>query len=127
MLSIRFEGGGYIGKAPTGEYSSCYPCTSIQNKLTSNWVFGVTIPEMIMKLLSPLQQLLHWLFYFRSKSSICRHESLLPEFHTEMLLKFESVCCWKLKILFLPETYEMYAGFQNKTISIIFIKTHLKR
>lgn len=45
MLSITFEGGGYLGKAPTGEYSSCYPCTSIQNKLTSNWVFGVKIPD----------------------------------------------------------------------------------
>ena len=44
MLSIRFEEGGYLGKALAGEYLSCYLITSIQNKLDSNRVFGVKIP-----------------------------------------------------------------------------------
>ena len=34
--------------------------------------------------------------------------------------KFESVCCWKLKIFFSLEMYEMYAGIYDKTISINF-------
>ena len=33
VLSIRFEEGGFLGKAPAGEFPSCNPITSIWNKL----------------------------------------------------------------------------------------------
>ena len=48
VLSIRFEEGGYIGKAPARDYSiktflSCNPIISIWNKLASIRVFGVKL------------------------------------------------------------------------------------
>ena len=42
LILIRFEEGGYLSKAPTGgwyykQFPSCYPISSIQNKLACSW------------------------------------------------------------------------------------------
>ena len=42
LILIRFEEGGCLSKAPTGEwyykqFPSCYPISSIQNKLACSW------------------------------------------------------------------------------------------